>query len=516
MSSSPCIGQFPGYLRLPAPADRVRCFRRRTTTECLNANWFLTFADPEHPAGPSGRRDRGATDQALRLVRRAEADGLLQADEGCAQGRSAICRLLGILVDDEGIDTRLVQPVFVGAGRLVLPIGQRDDIRLQRRSFFDRERGRMVILPSRDGCCETGEPWGTGWSERCSDRPFLSTGTSIRPKSDGAAITAFVKEVSASRKNICIVSYSFVRLDMQVHRRGRNMRRLGIHSFVWTGGQTQQGLELALEKSAEHGYRAIEFAYLRPQLFDLDRLAKRAQSLDIAIGVTMGLPRDCDVSSTDAECVARGRKMLSDAVTAVRDIGGDKLGGILYSAHTKYDRQPTADGWRNSTEVLNCIGEEARKAGIDVVLEVVNRFETNLLNTTAQGLKYLADADCDALSLHLDTFHMNIEEANPAGAIRLAGDRLGYFHIGESNRGYLGDGVINFDLIFDALLDIGYSKDIVFESFSTAIVDEGLSLACAIWRDTWSENDPLAAHARQFIEMKRAEATRRRITNESP
>lgn len=291
------------------------------------------------------------------------------------------------------------------------------------------------------------------------------------------------------------------------------MRRLGIHSFVWTGGQTQEGLEMALEKSAEHGYRAIEFAYLRPQLFDLDRLAKRAQSLDIVIGVTMGLQSDSDVSSTDPDCVARGRQTLSDAVAAVRDLGGDKLGGILYSAHRKYDRQPSLEGWKNSVDTLAGIGDQAKTAGVDVVLEVVNRFESNLLNTTAQGMKFLADADNDALSLHLDTFHMNIEEANPAAAIRLAGDRLGYVHIGESNRGYLGDGVIAFDPIFDALIDIGYAKDIVFESFSAAIVDEGLTLACAIWRDTWTDNDPLAAHAHRFIKMKWAEAERRHSTN---
>lgn len=295
------------------------------------------------------------------------------------------------------------------------------------------------------------------------------------------------------------------------------MRRLGIHSFVWTGGQTQQGLEMALEKTAEHGYRAIEFAYLRPGLFDLDRLAKRAQALDIAIGVTMGLPVDADVSGTDPDGIARGRRMLTDAVAAVRDIGGDKLGGILFSAHTKYNRMPTPEGWKNSVDVLAGIGDLAGTAGIDVVLEIVNRFETNLLNTTAQGLKYLDDAGNNpSLSLHLDTFHMNIEEANPAAAIRLAGDRLGYFHIGESNRGYLGDGVIDFDAIFDALLDIGYDRDIVFESFSGAVVDEGLSLACAIWRDTWTENDPLAAHAIGFIEMKRAEALRRRATTARP
>ncbi len=294
------------------------------------------------------------------------------------------------------------------------------------------------------------------------------------------------------------------------------MRRLGIHSFVWTGGQTQEGLEMALEKSAEHGYRTIEFAYLRPEKFDLARLARKAEALDVEIGVTMGLPLDKDVSSEDRDCVARGTAMLADAVKAVRDIGGNKLGGILYSAHTKYNRLPTPDGWKNSVEAIAKTGEIASDASVDLVLEVVNRFETNLLNTTAQGLRFIDDTGSDHVRLHLDTFHMNIEEANPAAAIRLAGDRLGYVHIGESNRGYLGDGVINFDLIFDALLDINYACDVVFESFSTAIVDQGLSLACAIWRDTWTENDPLAAHAKVFIEAKHAEALRRRATNGRP
>jgi D-psicose/D-tagatose/L-ribulose 3-epimerase len=297
---------------------------------------------------------------------------------------------------------------------------------------------------------------------------------------------------------------------------GKLVNRLGIHSFVWTGGQSQDGLEMALRKSAEHGYRAIEFAYLRPEKFDLDRLARLAQSLDVEIGVTMGLPLDKDVSSEDPAIVAAGAAMLADAVHAVRDVGGTKLGGILYSAHTKYNRQPTRRGWDNSVAAIAKAGDIAKSSDVDLVLEVVNRFETNLLNTTAQGLKFLDETGSDHVRLHLDTFHMNIEEANPAAAIRLAGDKLGYFHIGESNRGYLGDGVIDFDVIFDSLLDIDYARDIVFESFSTAVVDESLSLACAIWRDTWTENDPLAAHARRFIEVKMDEAARRRTTNARP
>lgn len=292
------------------------------------------------------------------------------------------------------------------------------------------------------------------------------------------------------------------------------MRRLGIHSFVWTAGQTQEGLEQALDKSAEHGYRMIEFAYLRPEKFDIDRLAKKAQALDIEIVVTMGLSADADISSEDKAIVARGRETLSDAVKAVRDIGGIRLGGILYSMHGKYDTMPSRTGWMNSAESIAATADVAKDCGVEIALEVVNRFESNLLNTTAQGLKFIADTGRDDVFLHLDSFHMNIEEADPAAAIRMAGDKCSYFHFNENYRGYLGTGTIDFPSIFSALVDIGFEdRDIVFESFSSAIVDEALSKVCGIWRDTWEDNDPLAAHAKVFIEQHWAEALRRRQVN---
>jgi D-psicose/D-tagatose/L-ribulose 3-epimerase len=289
--------------------------------------------------------------------------------------------------------------------------------------------------------------------------------------------------------------------------------KLGIHSFVWTDGGTERGIEGAMENSAACGYQLIELAYLRPEKFNLDRLAKKAKSLDLDIAVTMGLMPTADVSSEDPAVVKAGETLLANAVKAVRDIGGSKLGGILYSMHGKYAGAPTERGRKNSIAAIAKTAEIAKEAGVDLVLEIVNRFETNLLNTAAQGLDFIRATGSDHVKLHLDTFHMNIEEANPAAAIRLAGDRIGYFHIGESNRGYLGDGVVNFDLAFDALLDIGYDRDITFESFSGAVVDQSLSVACGIWRDTWTDSMPLAKHAKAYIEMKIDEAKRRRATN---
>jgi D-psicose/D-tagatose/L-ribulose 3-epimerase len=132
-------------------------------------------------------------------------------------------------------------------------------------------------------------------------------------------------------------------------------------------------------------------------------------------------------------------------------------------------------------------------------LEVVNRYESNLLNTGRQALEYLKEVDRPDVSVHLDTYHMNIEESDLFQPILDAGDRLGYLHIGESHRGYLGTGSVDFGSAFRALDRINYDGPIVFESFSSAVVSPTLSNTLGIWRNLWSDGDDLAAHANRFI-----------------
>jgi D-psicose/D-tagatose/L-ribulose 3-epimerase len=288
------------------------------------------------------------------------------------------------------------------------------------------------------------------------------------------------------------------------------MNKLGIHSFVWTGSSVQKDLEAAINVSHDLGYELIEFPRLNPKAFDVASLARLLQSRHMGVAVTMGLPPDGDISSEDPAKIARGEALLNEGAAVARDLGATKLGGILFSMHGKYPSQPTAAGWRNSVDTIRRVAERAKSAGVTINLEIVNRFETNLLNTTAQGLKFITDTGSDNVFLHLDTFHMNIEEASPAEAIRLAGDKLGYFHIGENYRGYLGSGTIDFDAAFDALLDVGYKDYLTFESFSSEVVDKDLSITCGIWRDTWKDNVPLARHAKAYIEERFASAERRR------
>ncbi|TIR34676.1 MAG: sugar phosphate isomerase/epimerase [Mesorhizobium sp.] len=277
------------------------------------------------------------------------------------------------------------------------------------------------------------------------------------------------------------------------------MSRIGIHSFVWSASSAQGDLERTLANTKEAGFDLIEFSYLDPANVDIGGLARRIADLDLGVAISIGLPADGDISSADKATAAHGVEILKRTIALTRDLGGRKVAGILSTSHGLQTEAPTRDQWNRSAATLAKVAETAKAAGVTLNLEIVNRFESNLLNTAAQGLAFIEDTGSDNIFLHLDTFHMNIEEADVGLAIRHAAKKIGYVHIGESHRGFLGTGNIDFAAIFDALTAIGYSDDLSFESFSSEIVDENLSKKTAIWRNLWTDNMELARHARRFI-----------------
>jgi D-psicose/D-tagatose/L-ribulose 3-epimerase len=279
------------------------------------------------------------------------------------------------------------------------------------------------------------------------------------------------------------------------------MAGIGVHSYVWSAGSSKDELEQALVKSHELGFDLVEFSYLDPAAVDVKWLAGRLKALKLDVAISMGLPPAGDISSEDPAVVENGVEILNKAIALTRDLGGTKLAGILSSAHGKQEAALTRRAWDTSVSAFTRAAETAKSSGVTLNLEIVNRFESNMLNTAAQGMAYIADVGASNVFLHLDTFHMNIEEADVGLAIRHAADKIGYVHIGESHRGYLGTGNIDFAAIFDALVAISWQDYVTFESFSSAIVDRDLSLKTGIWRDLWTNNVALARHARAFITL---------------
>ncbi|MFT4135650.1 sugar phosphate isomerase/epimerase family protein [Microbacterium sp.] len=277
------------------------------------------------------------------------------------------------------------------------------------------------------------------------------------------------------------------------------MTRIGCHGFVFSGRFDERGIANAIEGVQRAGFDFIEMPLMDPFSFDERAAARILADHDIEMTGSLGLSAATDLSSENAAVVRRGEELLTRAIDVVAAVGGTDLCGVIYSALQKYFAPATAQGRRNSAEALSRLGDYARSAGVQLSLEIVNRYETNVCNTAREGLAFLDEVGNDNVHLHLDTYHMNIEESGMFEPVLDGGDRLRYVHIGESHRGYLGSGSVDFDSLFRALHRIGYDGPIVFESFSSAVVDEQLTRSLGIWRNLWTDSDDLAAHANRFI-----------------
>jgi D-psicose/D-tagatose/L-ribulose 3-epimerase len=277
------------------------------------------------------------------------------------------------------------------------------------------------------------------------------------------------------------------------------MNTLGIHALVWAGDLAPESARTIIQNSKEAGFNLVELSLHAPEVMDIALTRDLLQEFDMKVGCSRGLSFAADVSSEDPECVRRGIAMLEEGVTLASELGGNYFGGILYGAMAKYPGPLTAKGRQNATDSVKRMADFAAKKGITLGLEVVNRYESNQLNTALQALEMLDKVNAPNVKVHLDTYHMNIEEANFIEPVLACGERLGYVHIGESNRGYLGSGTINFPELFKGLAAINYQGVITFESFSSAVVDDKLSNALSVWRNLWSDGMDLAKHARKFM-----------------
>lgn len=172
---------------------------------------------------------------------------------------------------------------------------------------------------------------------------------------------------------------------------------------------------------------------------------------------------------------------------------------MIYGPLKKHMRPATEAEVRNGQAALGRLAATAEQLGIRMGLEIVNRYETNILNTAARAMEYVAQIGAENLGVHLDSYHMNIEEPDMFTPVIAAADRLEYVHIGESHRGYLGTSSVDFGTFFRSLQHVGYSGAIVFESFSSAVVDPQLTATLGIWRNLWRDSADLGSHAYIYI-----------------
>ncbi len=289
------------------------------------------------------------------------------------------------------------------------------------------------------------------------------------------------------------------------------MNKLGVHALVWEAGWSHDECARAIARTAEVGYDFIEAPSLDPGSIDVGFTRRQLESHGIGINFSMGLDAQTDISSGDAEKAARGKARLEAALAVARDTGAGYLCGILHSAFQKNAVPTTASGVAMAVDVLAEVAETAAASGITLGLEVVNRYESNVLNTAAQGVEMCRRIGAPNVKVHLDVYHLNIEESDPAAAIAETGEHLGYFHTGDSHRGYMGSGTVDLQGVFRALVRTGYAGPITFESFSSRVVGQPLEGILGIWRNLWEDSGDLASHALAYTraQLKAAQEVER-------
>lgn len=245
------------------------------------------------------------------------------------------------------------------------------------------------------------------------------------------------------------------------------------------------------------GYDAVEVSLMEHNLGDVDRFRGHADKHGLSIACSTGLSESTDISHPDPAVRRAGVEYLKRCLDTAAALGSPILGGVTYAPWFSFPDGDLAPYRDRSAESLREVAKAAESVGVDVCAELLNRFESHMLNTVDQANAFLDEVGHKSVKIELDTFHMNMEEADLAGAIRSAGARLGHFQCAANNRAIPGRGHIDWGAIATALDHIDYSGWVVVETFPNPEVETGRSTHA--WRPLVSDLMGEATEAATFV-----------------
>jgi D-psicose/D-tagatose/L-ribulose 3-epimerase len=276
--------------------------------------------------------------------------------------------------------------------------------------------------------------------------------------------------------------------------------RFGINTFLFTSPFTNDSTKL-FPKFKRWGFESIEIPIEDTSHIDPAYVKRELDKYGLVCGTACAcVGPDRDLRGTP-EQQENGLEYMMKVIDQMIVLECPALIGPVYSAVGRADAVPPAEykkQWKTVVKNLKALCKYAESKGKLIYMEPLNRFETDFINTCDQALKMVKDVDSPALKLHLDTFHMNIEEKNQAAAIRKAGKLLGHVHACGCDRGTPGNDHIDWKGIAQALKDIRYDGDVVIESFTTDV--KVIARAAAIWRQIEPTQDEIAVKGLKFLQ----------------
>ncbi|MCQ2005871.1 sugar phosphate isomerase/epimerase family protein [Rhizobium sp. NRK18] len=286
------------------------------------------------------------------------------------------------------------------------------------------------------------------------------------------------------------------------------MPRLGLHSLAVTPLWNPAEADSYFPGMKALGVSAFEVPLLDPATFDSRGTRAAFERHGLIPICSLGLPDVIDIVNRPDEAAT----FLDAVVTAAKEAGSDVLSGVTYGTIGKVSGSPPTKAEHDAiARLIGHVGKTAKSLGMRLGLEPCNRYETHLLNTAKQTAAMIERIGLDNLFIHLDTYHMNIEEQGLSRGFEEAGEHLGYVHLSESNRGVPGLGTIDWDDAFAGLKAVGFDGIMTLESF--VHVAPELAGGLAVWRPVADNPDDVVARGIPYL----AEAAKRAgITIEAP
>ena len=274
---------------------------------------------------------------------------------------------------------------------------------------------------------------------------------------------------------------------------------VGVNAWVWESPFDKNSVHL-IDKAAAMGFDAFTIPVEQPELIDIDatRGAMAEHPLRYYISGAYGPTRD--LTHEDSRYREESLDYIRQTLEICQALGITMLVGPAYSAVGKRRKVPDEQRrreWDLAVDGLANAGRMAADHGVTMAIEPLNRFETDLINTSQQLRQLVREINLPSVRMHLDTFHMNIEEQNVFEAIVNAGDDLVYLDASESDRGTPGKGQVHWQDMARALREINYQGDCVIESFTPAC--EEIADAAATWRPLAASQDALASDGLEFL-----------------
>jgi D-psicose/D-tagatose/L-ribulose 3-epimerase len=272
------------------------------------------------------------------------------------------------------------------------------------------------------------------------------------------------------------------------------MPQFGAHAFIWAGEWTPEGAEKVIGGASEAGLDFVEIPLLHPESMDVSGTRGLLDRYAIGCTCSLGLPREAHLPFAPEAAEA----FLRTAVDVTAALGSDALSGAIYThLGTLTRKPPTEEELASVARVLKSVARYAAQRDVSLGIEAINRYETYLINLASQADEMVRRIDEPNVFVHLDTYHMNIEEKGFYDPIVATGPRMQYIHLSESDRGTPGTGNVHWEDVFRGLKDADYDGRLVMESF--AAVNEDIIGATALWRDVVGDPQVLIRDGLSFL-----------------